>query len=83
MNIEVFIGKSSQLSSFDILEGFHRLIEQNHLENKVSLSASLCVGDFADSGVPVKIDEIFTDYVSRDSLENVFGKYVLQTIGGC
>jgi hypothetical protein len=80
MNIEVYLGKSLQSNSFFILKGFRRLIEQNHLENKVSLSASLCMGDFAKQGVPVKIGEIFTDYVLKDDLEKVFGKYVLQTI---
>lgn len=80
MNIEVYIGKSCQLKSFDILKEFHRLIEQNHLENKVSLSASLCVGDFSKQGVPVKIGEVFTEDVSKDNLENVFGKYVLQAV---
>lgn len=83
MVIEVYIGKSLRLKSFDILKEFHRLIEQNHLENKVSLSASLCTGDFAQSGVPVKIGESFTDYVSKDNLENVFGKYVLRAVHAC
>lgn len=83
MNIEVYIEKSSQLKSFDILKEFHRLIELNHLEDKVSLSASLCMGDFTKPGVPVKIGKDFTEYVSKDSLENIFGKYVLQTAGRC
>jgi hypothetical protein len=79
MNIEVYIGKSCQLKSFDILKEIHRLIQKNHLEDEVSLSASLCTADFSNPGVPVKIGEIFTDYVSKENLENVFGKYVLQT----
>lgn len=83
MVIEVYIGKSLRLKSFDILKEFRRLIEQNHLENKVSLSASLCAGDFAQSGVPVKIGESFTEYVSKDNLENVFGKYVLRAVRAC
>ncbi|MBW7572079.1 (2Fe-2S) ferredoxin domain-containing protein [Caproiciproducens faecalis] len=83
MVIEVYIGKTLRLTSFDVLKDFQRLIKQNHLENKVSLSASLCVGDFAQSGVPVKIGEAFTDFVSKDNLEHVFGKYVLQAVGSC
>ncbi|QEY34463.1 hypothetical protein FL966_05025 [Caproiciproducens galactitolivorans] len=80
MNIEVYIEKSSQLKSLDILKGFRRLIQKHHLENKVSLSASLCTGDFTNSGVPVKIGEYLTGYVSKDNLENVFGTYILQPI---
>ena len=81
MNIEVYIGKSCQLKSIDVLKEFQRLIRKHHLENKVSLSASLCTGDFTNSGVPVKIGENLTGYVSKDDLENVFGTYILQPIG--
>ncbi|WP_444658103.1 hypothetical protein ACRQV7_10640 [Caproiciproducens sp. R2] len=83
MVIEVYIGKSLRLKALEILKGFRRLIEENHLENRVSLSASLCVGDFGQSGIPVRFGEKFTDYVSAENLENVFGEYVLQTVGSC
>ncbi len=83
MVIEVYIGKSLRRKALDVLKGFRRLIEENHLENKVLLSASLCVGDFAQPGIPVRFGEKFTDYVSAENLENVFGEYVLQTVGSC
>lgn len=83
MVIEVYIGKSLRLKALEVLKGFRRLIEENHLENRVSLSASLCVGDFGQAGIPVRFGEKFTDYVSAENLENVFGEYVLQTVGSC
>ncbi|TQI66379.1 hypothetical protein [Clostridium sp. KNHs216] len=83
MVIEVYIGKSLRQKALDVLNGFRRLIEENHLENRVLLSASLCVGDFGQSGIPVRFGEKFTDYVSAENLENVFGEYVLQTVGPC
>ncbi|NLG92815.1 MAG: hypothetical protein GX485_04555 [Clostridiales bacterium] len=81
MNIEVYIEKSSQWQAMAVLKEMRRLIQKHHLENKVSLSASLCTGDFTNSGVPVKIGENVTGYVSKDDLENVFGTYILQPSG--
>lgn len=77
MVVSVCIGSSCHLKgSYDIINTFKELIEKNHLEDKVELSAAFCLGKCMD-GVTVKVDDELVLGVNRENMHEVFQKYVL------
>lgn len=81
MEISVCIGSSCHLKgSYDIINLLKDKIAQNHLEDKVVLNASFCLGHCSADGVSMKIgDEIFTG-VTTANFNSIFEKHVLEAL---
>ncbi len=81
MKITVCIGSSCHLKgSYDIVEKFRKAIEENNLEDKITLGGSFCLGKCNREGVSIGIDdEVFTG-VTVESFGEFFKKNVLSKI---
>ena len=57
MEITVCIGSSCHLKgSRDVISIFQRLVSMNHLEDKIDLKGSFCMGECTNNGVCVCLD---------------------------
>ena len=57
MEITICIGSSCHLKgSRDVISILQRLVAMHHLENKVELKGSFCMGEYTNNGVCVCID---------------------------
>jgi len=80
MNIYICVGSSCHIKgSYDIIQLTKQAIEENHLEDKVHLSAAFCLGKCTD-GVSVKIDDEVICGVSKDNFPDFFLQNVLSKI---
>lgn len=73
MEVTVCIGSSCHLKGArDVVRILERLIAQNHLENSVSLKGSFCMGECAESGVCVRVNEEGLSHVAPAEAESFF-----------
>lgn len=80
MEIYVCIGSSCHLKgSYDVIQAFKKLIAEKHLEDKVSLNASFCLGH-CQNGVCAKINDQLVTGLNGDNAKNVFEKMVLKEL---
>ncbi len=57
MDITICIGSSCHLKgSQDVIRILERLVSYHHLENKVTLKGSFCMGECTSGGVCVELD---------------------------
>ena len=57
MDITICIGSSCHLKgSQDVIRILERLVSYSHLENKVTLKGSFCMGECTSNGVCVELD---------------------------
>ena len=76
MKLTVCIGSSCHLKgSRQIVEEFQKRIADQHLENKIDLAGTFCLGE-CQSGVSVKIDDALYHLAPQDA-GAVFEKEVL------
>lgn len=76
--ITVCIGSSCHLkSSYDIVNGFQRLIHEHNLDKMVTLKASFCFGKCTQA-VCVKIDDGEINSVNKKNMEDFFNENVLK-----
>lgn len=80
MKLNVCIGSSCHLKgSRLIVEGFQKLIAEKHLESKVELAGTFCLGN-CQNGVSVKVDdELFS--VQPETCESFFEEHVVAKLG--
>lgn len=77
MKIYVCVGSSCHLKgSYDVIQLMKQELANNHLEDKVSLSAAFCLGKCKD-GVSVKIDDEIICGISKDNFIDFFDKHIL------
>ncbi|MGB4661282.1 MAG: NAD(P)H-dependent oxidoreductase subunit E [Mobilitalea sp.] len=77
MNIYICVGSSCHLKgSYDIIQLMKEAISTHQLEEKVTLSATFCLGHCTD-GVSVKINDDTVCGVSIDNFEDFFQTRVL------
>ncbi|MEG1774152.1 MAG: NAD(P)H-dependent oxidoreductase subunit E [Oscillospiraceae bacterium] len=82
MEIYVCIGSSCHLKgSYPIINALKELIAQNHLEEKVQLNGSFCLGHCQD-GVSAKFDGEIVTGLSVDNIGEIFRERVLARLGG-
>ena len=76
MKLTVCLGSSCHVrGSHQVLETIQRLIQENNLEDKITLAASLCTGN-CEKGVCVTIDgTLFT--FTPETTEELFRREVL------
>ena len=79
MKITVCIGSSCHVKgSRLVVEQLQNLISENHLEDKVELGGTFCLGE-CQKGVCVNVDDAFFS-VSPDSVNEFFTENVLNKI---
>lgn len=72
MDIYVCVGSSCHLKgSYDIIKIFQECIAKYHLDTKVVLKASFCMGH-CTGGVAVKFGDEIVEGVSKENAENIF-----------
>lgn len=80
MEIYVCIGSSCHLKgSYDVIQVFKELIKEHHLEEKVSLNASFCLGH-CQNGVTAKINNQLVTGLHKDNAKEIFEKMVLKEL---
>ena len=81
MTIRVCIGSSCHLKgSYEIVELLQKAIEEYHLENKVTLAGSFCLGKCSRTGVTVQVDEEIHVGVTRDDFKEFFRENILKEL---
>lgn len=77
MKIAVCVGSSCHLKgSYDILQALEKLIKEHNLEEKVTLSASFCLGACAE-GVAMTINDNLHLSVNTNNIEEIFLKEIV------
>lgn len=80
MEIYVCIGSSCHLKgSYDVIQAFKNLISQHHLEDKISLNASFCLGHCQD-GVTAKINGEIVTGLNKENANEIFETKVLKEL---
>ena len=80
MRISVCVGSSCHLKgSYDVIEGFKKLIEEYGVEQEVGVEASFCLGHCAE-GVTIKIDDEIVTGLKGDNVRKVFEERVLPEV---
>jgi NADH:ubiquinone oxidoreductase subunit E len=58
INISVCIGSSCHLKgSYNVIQTFQQLIEENRLHDKVTFKATFCIKQCYQSGITVTVDD--------------------------
>ncbi|HJI69616.1 MAG TPA: NAD(P)H-dependent oxidoreductase subunit E [Oscillospiraceae bacterium] len=79
MKITVCIGSSCHIKgSRQVVEQLQYLIRENHLDDKVELSGTFCMGK-CQQGVCVTVDDKFFS-VKPDTVKDFFSKNVLAKV---
>ena len=78
MEVYVCTGSSCHLKgSYDIINVFKQQIAQQHLEDKVNLNSSFCLGH-CQNGVTIKIDDRIVTGLNAENAAEVFQKEVVE-----
>lgn len=78
--LKVCIGSSCHLKgSYDVIEGFQRLIKEKGLENEIELKAAFCLGH-CTGAVSVELWDGTIISVSKDSIEEVFENSIMSKL---
>ncbi|MEA5061547.1 hypothetical protein SDC9_158011 [bioreactor metagenome] len=81
MTVLVCVGSSCHLKgSYEIIELMKEAIKKNHLEEKVILKATFCLGKCAISGVSIKVDDQIITGVTKNNFAKVFEEKILSKI---
>ena len=79
MKVTVCIGSSCHIKgSRPVVEELQRLIEENHLESKVNLGGTFCMGK-CQQGVCVSVDDKFFS-VSPETVSDFFAEEILSKV---
>ena len=81
MIIQVCVGSSCHLKgSQEIVELFQKAVEENHLENDVTLAGSFCIGKCNRVGVTVQVDDDIYTGLTKENFKDFFDEKVLAVI---
>jgi len=81
MIIRVCVGSSCHLKgSAEIVELFQEAVEENHLENEITLAGSFCIGKCNRVGVTVQVDDDIHTGITRENFKEFFKENVLTKI---
>ncbi|MEG1519394.1 MAG: (2Fe-2S) ferredoxin domain-containing protein [Clostridia bacterium] len=76
MKITVCVGSSCHLKgSYAVINGFKDIIAERHLEDKIELAASFCLG-YCKDGVTIKVNDKIVTGLSQDNVMEVFQREV-------
>ncbi|MBR5202439.1 MAG: (2Fe-2S) ferredoxin domain-containing protein [Clostridia bacterium] len=78
MIIQICVGSSCHLKgSPEIVELFQKAIEQNHLEDEITLAGSLCIGKCNRVGVTVQVDDEVHIGITKENFKEFFQENIL------
>lgn len=81
MIIQVCVGSSCHLKgSPEIVELLQKAVEQNHLEDEITLAGSFCIGKCNRIGVTVQVDDEIHTGITRENFKEFFMENVLNKI---
>ena len=81
MLIQICVGSSCHIKgSPELVELFTKAIEENNLEDEVTLAGSFCIGECNRLGVTVQIDDEVHTGINRDNFKEFFEEKVLAVI---
>lgn len=82
MIIKICVGSSCHLKgSYEIVELLTKAIRKHHLEDKISLEGSFCIGRCNRDGITVQIDDEIHVGITVGGFKEFFDKKVLSAIG--
>ena len=80
MEIYVCIGSSCHLKgSYNIINALQGLIAEYHLEDRVSLNASFCLGQ-CQHGVTAKINDELVTGLNEENIRSIFEEKVVKEL---
>ncbi len=78
MIIQVCVGSSCHLKgSPEIVELLQQAVEQNHLEDEITLAGSFCIGKCNRVGVTIQIDDDVHTGITKENFKEFFQENVL------
>jgi NADH:ubiquinone oxidoreductase subunit E len=78
MIIQVCVGSSCHLKgSPEIVELLQKAVEQNHLEDEITLAGSFCIGKCNRIGVTIQVDDDVYTGVTKENFKEFFQENVL------
>ena len=78
MIIQVCVGSSCHLKgSPEIVELLQKAVEQNHLEEELTLAGSFCIGKCNRVGVTIQIDDDVHTGITKENFKEFFQENVL------
>ena len=81
MNIQICVGSSCHLKgSEQVVSLFQKAIEERHLEDKITLAGSFCVGRCNREGVTVRVDDEIITGVTPATFDQFFQTEILQKL---
>ncbi len=81
MIIQVCVGSSCHLKgSPEIVELLQNAIADHHLENKVTLAGSFCIGKCNRIGVTVQVDDDIHVGITKETFRDFFQENVLNKL---
>ena len=81
MLVQICVGSSCHIKgSPEIVELLTKAIEENGLQDQVTLSGSFCIGECNRLGVTVQVDEKIHTGVNRDNFKDFFEENILSVL---
>ena len=81
MVIQVCVGSSCHLKgSYEIVELLTKNIQENHLEDEISLVGSFCIGKCNREGVTIQVDDEIHVGITTGNFKEFFNEKVLSVI---
>ncbi len=81
MIIQICVGSSCHLKgSEQVVSLFQKAIEERHLEDKITLAGSFCVGRCNREGVTVQVDDEIITGVTPATFDRFFQTEILQKL---
>lgn len=83
MNIYICVGSSCHVKgSYDVKEKLQELIQQNHLQERIEMKGTFCLGMCKANGVTIKFDQEIVSGITIENLPEIFQKYCLDVLKG-
>jgi len=77
LEIIICVGSSCHLKgSYDVIKELERLIELNHMEDKIELKASFCMGN-CTKGVSAMLNGKTINYLTKNNVEKFFNEEIM------
>ena len=81
MLIQICVGSSCHIKgSPEIVELLTRAVEENNLQDDVTLAGSFCIGECNRFGVTIQIDDEVHTGINRDNFKEFFEEKILSVI---
>ena len=81
MLVQICVGSSCHIKgSPEIVELLKKAVEENNLQDEVTLSGSFCIGECNRFGVTVQVDDKVHTGINRDNFKEFFEEKILSVI---